>query len=188
MLLGHEPLALYEPKREPTLDEFLDGLRQRIQDLYGNVEMHAGHSSMIASVAIECAAECGGLLRLAKSKLPHGQFRGWAKHVAKIEPRTGSNYMRLHKWISTHRQTILEQKPHSLRQCYILAGILPEDESKKRPTDPNDELAKLRRLVRKVCVEAACHRKYQQASELMNALVPVANLIEDVREDLPQEP
>jgi hypothetical protein len=70
-----------------------------------------------------------------------------------------------------------------LRQFYILAGILPEDGGKKLPRESPDELAKLRRAVRKVTTEATSHRDYIHADELWKALEPLARLLRDVSTD-----
>ncbi|HTL58208.1 MAG TPA: hypothetical protein VL361_21145 [Candidatus Limnocylindrales bacterium] len=95
--------------------------------------------------------------------------------------------MRLHIWVCTHQRDILEAKPRSLRQFYILAGILPEDETKKLPKSSNDDLAKLRRLVRKVTTEAAAHRNYEDADKLWQALKPLAPLLREVSTEIGKE-
>ena len=90
--------------------------------------------------------------------------------------------MKLHTWVSGHQADILNSKPRSLRQFYILAGILPEDENKTF-REATDELVKLRRLVKKVTIEAAKHRDYAESDRLWQALSPLAELLMDVSTD-----
>jgi len=97
-----------------------------------------------------------------------------------VDPRTAQNYMKLHRWVSQHQQDILEHKPHSLRQLYILASILPEDGPKTLPRDKPDELSKLRKLVRRTCLEAAVHVGYSPAADMSKALQPLARLFEEL--------
>jgi hypothetical protein len=170
-------------KRKPTLEE----LAQLIRGAHGPVLEYGNAARRAASIAIECAVICGGYLREAKAKLAHGHFRKWVKQACNIEPRTARNYMRLHIWVCTHQRDILEAKPRSLRQFYILAGILPEDETKKLPKSSNDDLAKLRRLVRKVTTEAAAHRNYEDADKLWQALKPLAPLLREVSTEIGKE-
>jgi hypothetical protein len=141
---------------------------------------------MAASVAIEAAVTCGGYLRDAKATLLHGEFLAWVRREAGLEPRTACNYMRLHIWVGSHQQEILRAKPHSLRQFYILAGILPEEEGKSRH-ESDDDLAKVRRLVRKIASEVAKHREYADAGRLWDALQPLAGVLRDVSTDTGQK-
>jgi hypothetical protein len=80
----------------------------------------------------------------------------------------------------------LDHKPHSLRQFYILAGILPEDGPKRLPKDKPDELTKLRKLVRRTCLEAAAHRDYSTAKALLRVIQPLAALLQEVADDVDQ--
>jgi hypothetical protein len=169
-------------RRKPTLSD----LAQLIRDAHAQVLEFGDGARYMASVVIRHAVSCGGYLREAKAskEMPPGQFMRWSKEEGNVEPRCGRNYMRLHIWVYSHQREILEAKPHSLRQFYILAGILPEDESKKLPKENNDELAKLRRLVRKVTVEAAAHRDYVEVERLWQVLEPLAPLLREVSTDL----
>lgn len=92
--------------------------------------------------------------------------------------------MKLHLWFSTHGEDILKTKPQSLRQAYILAGILPEDETKPLPRDSRDELAKLRRMVTRLTKEAAAHRDYADSKKLWETLQPLAVLLRQVSTDV----
>jgi hypothetical protein len=92
--------------------------------------------------------------------------------------------MRLHIWVALHQQDILAHKPHSLRQFYILAGILPEDGPKRFHKEKPNELSKLRTLVRRTCWEAAARRDYTTANELLKVLVPLTALFEEVTADV----
>jgi hypothetical protein len=174
-------------KRKPTLDDLAELIRQT----HAPVVAFGSAARFAASVAIEAAVTCGGYLREAKAArdasgrllLPYGEFLPWVRRETGTEPRTASNYMRLHVWVCSHQSEILAAKPHSLRQFYVLAGVLPEDESKKMPKENNDELAKLRRLVRRTAAEAAAHRGYAEAKKLWQALEPLAVLLREVSTD-----
>lgn len=163
----------------------LSNLAQLIRDTHLPTVEFANHARFAASIAIRCAIACGGYLREAKAspEMKHGNFMSWVKLETGVEPRTARNYMRLHIWVCTHQQEILEAKPHSLRQFYILAGILPEDDAKKLHRHKADDLAKLHRAVRKVTAEASAHRGYAEAQELWRALEPLARLLKDVSTD-----
>ncbi|MGA2248475.1 MAG: DUF3102 domain-containing protein [Verrucomicrobiota bacterium] len=169
-----------EPKGEPGLEE-LEGL---INQAYGASLNHADGSRAAARYAIQCAVFCGGCLRKVKALLPHGDFSAWIVRHVRIDPRTARNYMKLHVWIGQHQKDILYHKPHSLRQFYILAGILPEDGPKRMPKDAPDELGRLRRLVRRTCWEAAAHRQFSGAAGLLKALNPLAKLLEEITADI----
>jgi hypothetical protein len=166
-------------------------LAKLIREAHFSATKYAGCAQRSAAVAIEDAVNCGGYLREAKSGrdskgqrfLNHGEFLPWLKRETNVDPRTASNYMRLHIWVCSHRTEILAAKPHSLRQFYILAGILSEDESNKLTKENPDDLAKLRRLVRKVTAEAAAHRDYAEVEDLWKALAPLAALLTDVGTD-----
>lgn len=168
-------------KRRPTLGD----LAQLIRETHGPVVEYGERARFMASVAIRCAVTCGGYLREAKAseEMRHGRFTSWVRKECNIEPRTARNYMNLHKWVCSHQTKILEAKPRSLRQFYILAGILPEDESEKLRKENKDELAKLRRLVRRLTTEAAAHRDYADAERLWRVLEPLAPLLREVSTD-----
>jgi len=142
-------------KRKPSLDD----LAQLIREAAAPVPEFTDRARLAASVAIRCAVICGGYFREAKARPElRGRFTSWVKRQCDIEPRTARNWIRLHIWVCANPKEILTAKPHSLRQFYILAGILPEDEGKRLPRGCKDDLAKLRRLVRKVTAEAAAPR------------------------------
>jgi len=180
------PLAFRPGKRRATLSE----LARLIREAHAPALEFADHAQFAASFAIRCAVACGGYLRAAKAAqdslghlvLRHGEFLPWVKRATGIQPRTATNYMRLHTWVCTHRTEILAAKPYSLRQFYILAGILPEDGSKTLPKT-KDDLAKLRRAVRKVTAEAAAHRDFADSDRLWRALEPLAALLREVSTD-----
>jgi hypothetical protein len=167
---------------EPSLDE----LARLINQAYDASFKFAYDTRAVARQAIEAAVACGGWLRQAKRKVKkekHERWLRWLKENTVIEPRTGSNYAALHKWVGEHQDAILKSKPRSLRQFYILAGILPEDEPKV-PSEKPDELSKLRRLVRRTALEAAAHRGYAETPKLWDALKPLAALLREVSTDL----
>ena len=172
-------------RRKPTLSD----LAQLIRDAQAPVLEFGERARFMAAVSIRLAVACGGYLREAKAseEMQRGQFMRLLKKGCNIEPHCAWNYMRLHIWVCSHQKEILEAKPHSLRQFYILAGILPEDESKKLPKENNDDLAKLRQLVRKVTVEAAAHRDYADFGRLWQALEPLAPLLREVSTDLTEK-
>lgn len=172
----------YTPELDGESD--LEELKKRINQAYGASFKLAVGARAAARYAIECAVACGGYLRQVKARLPHGDFLSWLKRNTEIESRTASNYVALHLWVGQHQEAILKSKPHSLRQFYILAGILPEDGSKKPPKENPDALAKLRKLVRRTTWEAAGHRDFATASDLLEALNPLAVLLEDVAADV----
>ena len=186
-LAGSAPI-LTNPAPDGKAD--LKELARLIRQAHGSNQGFAGHARAAARYAIETAVLSGGYLRAAKAAkdsrgrpfLKHGEFLRWVKRETGLHPRTANNYVRLHTWVCGHRTEILNAKPHSLRQFYILANILPEDETKPMP-GPKDDLAKLRRLVRKVTIEAAAHRDYIDASRLWQALEPLAPLLRDVSTD-----
>lgn len=167
-------------KDTPTLTELADLIREA----HAPVLEYGEHARFAASVAIQCGVACGGYLRKAKLRLPHGQFTRWVQRETGIEPPTARNYMRLHIWCCTHQSEIIAAKPRSLRQFYVLAGILPEDGSRKFSSAQHDDLAKLRRLVRRVATEAAAHRDYADAQRLWQALSPLAPLLREVSTDI----
>lgn len=168
---------------EPRLDE----LARLINQAYGWSLNYADGSRAAARYAIQSAVICGGYLRKVKAQPLHGQFGAWILRNTQIDPRTVRNYMRLHIWVGQHQKDILDHKPHSLRQFYILAGILPEDGPKRLPKDKPDELTKLRRLVHRTCLEAAAHRDYCTAQALLRALDPLAALLEEIVQDVDQK-
>ena len=161
----------------------LEELARLINQVYGASLKFTGGARAAARYAIECAVVCGHYLRMAKARLPHGQFLGWVRRNTEIQPRTAQNYMDLHKWVSQHQQDILERKPHGLRQLYILAGILPEDGAKTLPREKPDELSKLRKLVRRTCLETAVHIGYSPSADILKALQPLAALLEEVGQE-----
>lgn len=172
-------------RRKPTLSD----LAQLIRDAHAPVVECGARARFMAAVSIRLAVTCGGYLREAKASkaMPPGQFMRWLKKGCNIEPRCARNYMRLHIWVCSHQKEILEAKPHSLRQFYILAGILPEDEGKKMSKENSDGLAKLRRLVRRVTLEVAAHRDYADVGRLWQALEPLAHLLREVSTDLTEK-
>jgi hypothetical protein len=172
-------------RQKPTLSD----LAQLIRDTHAPVLEFGEGARFMAAVSIRCAVTCGGYLREAKAskEMPLGQFTRWVRKEGNTEPRCARNYMRLHIWVCSHQKEILEAKPRSLRQFYILSGILPEDERKKLPKENNDDLAKLRRLVRRVTAEAAAHRDYADVGRLWQALEPLAPLLREVSTDLTEK-
>ena len=167
----------------------LSDLAQLIREAHAQALEFGDGARYMASVVIRHAVTCGGYLREAKAsaEMPRGQFMRWLKEECNIEPRCARNYMRLHVWVCSHHKEILEAKPHSLRQFYIMAGILPEDESKNLPKEHHDDLAKLRRLVRRVTMEVAAHRDYADIERLWRALEPLAPLLREVSTDLTEQ-
>jgi hypothetical protein len=91
--------------------------------------------------------------------------------------------MRLHEWVATHQETIIREKPRSLRQFYVLAGILPEDGPRLLPREKRDELARLRRLVWRTSKEGVIHIGYAPAEKLLKVLEPLVALLADVKEE-----
>ena len=183
------PLGRWVPQLYgPTLEgePGLERLARLINQAYGASLNYGDGSRAAARYAIECAVFCGGCLRKVKAEVLHGNFSDWIVQNTRIDPRTARNYMRLHIWLGQHRKDILEHKPHSLRQFYILAGILPEDGPKRLPKDEPDELTKLRKLVFRTCKEAAAHRQFAGAEALLKALDPLAALLEEVTDDVRQ--
>jgi hypothetical protein len=171
-----QSLFAHNPEREPGLED----LRKLINQTYGASVSFGDGARFFAREAIECAVACGGYLRSVKAKLPHGQFLRWVRRNTRVDTRTAQNHMKLHKWVSQHQQDILEHKPHSLRQLYILAGILPEDGPKRLPREKPDELSKLRKLVWRTCNEAAVHVGYSRTIDILKALQPLVRTFEEV--------
>jgi hypothetical protein len=169
---------------QPELN--LSELAKAIHEAHAAAEDGITAEQAAAQYTIQAALTCGAFLRQAKAKkdkLPHGHFLRWVKQEAKVPVRTAQNYMRLHKWVIVHQGAILKSRPHSLRQMYILAGILPEDEAKSKLGEKADELAKLKRFVRRLCLEAAVHRDYAARSDLLRALTPVQNLLDELEQE-----
>jgi hypothetical protein len=74
-------LAGSAPARSaPELDgeELLEELARRIKELHSASLCIAVDARSAARLAIEYAVLCGGYLRQAKAKLPHGEFLSWA--------------------------------------------------------------------------------------------------------------
>jgi hypothetical protein len=175
-------LTAQKSDEEPGLHD----LAETINELYGKQINYADGSRNAARYAIECAVLCGGYLRRVKASLheTRGRLTEWIRLNTNIDPRTARNYMRLNMWLEQHRSDILEHKPRSLRQFYILAGILPEDGPKKLLRNKLDDLARLRRLVRQLCLEVAKHRDYCQSQELFTILRPLIAVLEEVSTDV----
>ncbi len=175
----------------PVVDEktHLNELARLINETHNASLGFAGNARTAARFTIEVALACGKYLRLAKVKIKaaHGQFLPWLNQTTEIHPRTAQNYMNLHKWVSQHQHDILERKPHSLRQLYILAGILPEDGAKMLRDEKPDELTRLRKFVRRTCMEAAIYIGYVPSVDILKALQPVVTLLEDVENEQTRE-
>jgi hypothetical protein len=178
--VGASAPILAAPIVEENTD--LDELARRINQAHSSNLEIAGDARAAARYAIERAVVCGQYLRVAKAKIKavHGRFLPWLKRDTGIQPRTAQNYMNLHKWVSQHQGAILERKPHSLRQLYILAGILPEDDAKTLSLEKPEELSRLRRFVRRTCLEAAVHIGYVPSVDIMKVLQPLVALLEEV--------
>jgi hypothetical protein len=164
----------------------LKDLASMIRGTDANCIEYGKRTKYLARKTIECAVTCGGYLRQAKvsEEMPEGGFTRWVQKACNVNPRSARNYMRLHTWVTSHRTEILKAKPSSLRQFYILAGILPEDGSKKLHNDKYDELSKLRRLVSRVLTEATGHRDYVKVEKLWQVLEPLAPLLREVSTDV----
>lgn len=174
------------PKKQ-TLPE----LAEQIQRAQKPITKYGERSRTAADIVIEQAFLCGQYLREAKKLAKHGEFQRWVKKEAGLEKSTAQRYMRLHEWrlkFPKEKFAELQMKPHTLRQLYLLAGILPEDEDDKDRgmKGSSDDLARLRRLVRKVTREANAHRDYADAKDLQKALAPLVGLLEDVGKDIPK--
>jgi hypothetical protein len=168
-------------KGKPTLAELA-------KLIHGCVRKHqrlCGATQGSAAYTIANAVSGGGWLRMAKRKVKYGKFGAWLKNEGHVDQRTASNWMRLHTWISVHKQQIFEAKPHSLRQLYILAGIINADDGPQVRLK-TDDLARLRRLVRRTCLEAAAHRDYVRLYDVRKALEPLARLLAELEEDAQQ--
>ncbi len=124
---------------------------------------------------------------MVKARPPDGGFLRWVRAHTPVGPRTAENYMRLHRWVASHQKTILQEKPRSLRQFYILAGILPEDGRKVLRGQQGDELARLRRFVWRTRKEAGVHLGYGQAADLWKVIQPLEVLFEEVKKQVARE-
>jgi hypothetical protein len=165
----------------------LEDLLRLIRETHNDTIELGGEVRYMASVVIKAAVVCGGFLREVKAKMRKespGQFEKRVKNECGVAPRTNYNYRCLHKWVGSHQREILKTKPTSLRQMYILAKILPEDETRNMPKENHDELAPLRRKVAKVLTEAAKYRDFGKGKDLWKALKPLAPLLREVCTDL----
>ena len=78
--------------------------------------------------SVAAVARAGALLNRAKAAHQHGDFMAWVKaNVLEISYETATRWMKLALFAETHPKQLDEAA--TVRQAYILAGILPEPES-----------------------------------------------------------
>lgn len=78
--------------------------------------------------AIKKALDVGRLLRTAKGELEHGEFMQWVEGAELgVSYDTIGRWMKLAEKAETHGEQI--ENAQSVRQAYLLAGLLPEPES-----------------------------------------------------------
>ena len=127
-----------------------------------------------ASKTMEAAYLCGHYLRLAKKQIKHGEFQRWVRRTLSFTPRTAQRYMQFHEWAKANEKALASRNPRTLRQAYCLAGIISEteEESSAIPLESQD-IKKIRRYVRRLCVHFAATREYIDPKVLQRALEPV---------------
>lgn len=78
--------------------------------------------------AIEKALDAGRLLRAKKGELEHGEFMAWMETA-----ELGVSYETCRRWMKLAERAELEgdaiETAQSVRQAYMLTGLLPEPES-----------------------------------------------------------
>ncbi|MEQ1862776.1 MAG: DUF3102 domain-containing protein [Chthoniobacteraceae bacterium] len=78
--------------------------------------------------SLQAVVRAGALLNKAKGELEHGEFITWVEdNVQEITHATATRWMKLALFAETHGEQLDEAA--TVRQAYILAGILPEPES-----------------------------------------------------------
>lgn len=78
--------------------------------------------------SLQAVVKAGALLNKAKDELRHGEFMPWVEeHLPEITHATAQRWMKLAQFAETHADRLDEAA--TVRQAYILAGILPEPES-----------------------------------------------------------
>jgi hypothetical protein len=102
--------------------------------------------------SVQSAVIAGENLIAAKTLIPHGQWLNWIKECCPdLSEETCQRYMRLAK--ASHVTDF--EKVTSLRQAYILSGIIDPDTSpkKKSPAPKGKAEIKANKLVRKLMEE-----------------------------------
>lgn len=99
-----------------------------ISDKHQEALSYSGQTQAVAQMAIQSAHQCGQMLIKVRDSLEYGEWLYWLKaNCPEIPKSTAYRYVEL----ATKFPTVgnLDGCP-SLRQAYILGGILPESESK----------------------------------------------------------
>jgi hypothetical protein len=104
---------------------------EKILDAYGEAQELTKRSAASGSAAVKAAWCCGRLLREQQAKLNHGEWELWvAKNLATIGLRT---VQRLLKLAAAKSESL--DKATSIRQAYILFGVIPESKQRSRASD-----------------------------------------------------
>ena len=118
-------------KHSITQAQQLDKLARTIRSCYEATERLAKSAKERARDAIAEAILCGNSLNEAKAIVGHGAWLKWlAKHCKGVDCETARRYMRLSN--SSHDMNL--GNPASLRQAYIMAGIIEEPEPETQAT------------------------------------------------------
>ncbi|MGD0816154.1 MAG: hypothetical protein ABSA83_21390 [Verrucomicrobiota bacterium] len=119
-------------KQTIEVEQQLHKLAKTIRDTYDTTEQLLVKAQGIGTATIAEAVLCGQAALKAKKLCGHGRWMEWvAKHCKKCSQPTLNRYMRMAN--SSHVINLKDCK--SLRQAYILVGIIPEIEPGEVPQD-----------------------------------------------------
>lgn len=111
----------------------LKKLARMIRETYDSTEALIEKAQRTDCEAIAEAMQCGKALNEAKQIVGHGKWLKWlAENCKKISEDTAQRYMKLAK--TAHVRNLKDAK--SLRQAYILVGIIPEITPGEVPAEP----------------------------------------------------
>lgn len=105
----------------------LIALKSEVIEHYENAITEAGRAIRSGQEAVKAALLCGHALIKSKALLKHGEWLPWLHRLETIDQATAFKFVRLAKLC----HEINFDQCASVRQAYILAGIIPQPEPKQ---------------------------------------------------------
>jgi hypothetical protein len=130
---------------EPRVCEIIDAVRLAVRSQHRTMGM--------VGVTISRIIKAGRLLKAQRGEAAHGEWQAWIE--ANITEPTGLTYRTTRNWVKlaeAHDRGIPIETAQSVRQAYILAGLLPEPESTTASSAPQQSnyLVHISRLERTI--------------------------------------